>query len=122
MALWWQLPGDQDGTRVHFEMGTGDWGLSRELPQGTTVAWKTPSAWLAAQSWLGGIRKAVSYPEWQKVLPVSHGLPGPDPTPLKLPDDSSKGQGLVAGCRQVGSILFQIAPFSLVCSDAALGG
>lgn len=47
-----------------------------------------------------GVRKAVSYPEWQKVLPVSHGLPGPGPTPLKSPGDSSKGQGLV--CRLQG--------------------
>lgn len=48
----------------------------------------------------GSVRKAVSYPEWQKILPVSRGLPGPDPTPLKSPNDSSKGQGLV--CRLQG--------------------
>lgn len=48
----------------------------------------------------GGVRKAVSYPERQKVLSVSRGLPGPDPTPLKSPNDSSKGQGLV--CRLQG--------------------
>lgn len=44
-----------------------------------------------------GVRKAVSYPGWQKVLSISHGLPRPDPIPLKSPGDSSKGQGLV--CR-----------------------